>query len=475
MSVGQLAWEKAPWIIFAAALLPRVALILALPPTPETFYDEPGQVATSLSERGQFADPYAVPTGPTAHVAPLMPVILALLIKVLGNVDSAWLASRLLECVVIALFAALLPSVAARFGLSRRAGIVAGVVAALPTFLWVETNGKFETTFTLLATTLLVAFTAHRLAHNRLFGTARSWALIGVAWGTGVLITPTLLPVLVALLVYGLFSRDDNRRLLPRQAAAALGAAAIVFVPYSIERSVRLGGPVLVRSNFGLELFLSNNDRADARYLQNMEPGRSMLRYHPLAQRREAMRVRTMGEGAYNALLQRRAMVWIASHPARFARLTSARVKEFWFPTSNSGLKTAFLWGVAIAGIGWLVSLARGRDPERAALARAWLVAMFAYSLVHYVIQADVRYRYPIQGLLLLATSAGALELLQRRRRPPLRVDVRHDSREQPSRAPHPPVERPERVPVHAEGQLTEGAPRDVTERPRESESPPLT
>ena len=474
MSVGRLARENVAWIIFAAALLSRVALILALPRTAETFYDEPGQVAISLSERGQFADPYVTPTGPTAHVAPLMPVILALFIKIFGNVEAAWLASRLLECVVIALFAALLPSLAERFGLGRRAGIVAGFVTALPTFLWIETNGKFETTYTLLATTLLVAFTAYRLTHNDLFGTTRSWALIGAAWGLGVLITPLLLPVLLALIAYGLVFRVHNARLSPRQAAAALAAAALVFGPYSIERSVTLGAPVVVRSNFGLELFLSNNDASKARFLDNMAPDGVMRRHHPLSRRREAMRVRTMGEGAYNAMLQRRAIAWIVRHPVHFARLTLARAKEFWFPTSNSGLKTAFLWGVAIAGIAWLVSLARGSDPERATLARLWLLALFTYSLVHYVIQADVRYRYPIQGLLLLATSAGAMELFQRRRRP-ARVDVRQDSSEQAiRRVPPPPIERPERVPVHAEGQSNDAVSRDVSERPRQSESPPL-
>ena len=465
--------EKAAWIIFAAALLSRVALVLALPPTTETFYDEPGLVAISLSERGQFADPYATPTGPTAHVAPLMPLILAFFIKIFGNVETAWLASRLLECVVIALFAALLPSLAERFGLGRRAGIVAGIIAALPTFLWIETNGKFETTYALLATTLLVVFTAYRLTHNQLFGSTRSWALIGAAWGLGVLITPMLLPVLIVLVLCGLFLGNDGR-LRPKQAAAALIAAALVFVPYSVERSLTLGGPTLVRSNFGLELFISNNDLAEPRYLENMERGKSMLRYHPLAQRREAMRVRTMGELAYNAQLERRAVAWIASHRTRFTRLTMVRAKEFWFPTSNSALKTAFLWGVAIAGIAWLVSLARARDPERATFARLWLVSLLAYSLIHYVIQADVRYRYPVQGLLLLAASAGAVELFQRRRRLPLRIDVRHDSGEQAIvRAPHPSVERPERVPVHAEGQPLD-ATTDVTPRKPESDSRPL-
>jgi hypothetical protein len=99
---------------------------------------------------------------------------------------------------------------------------------------------------------------------------------------------------------------------------------------------------------------------------------------------------------------------------------------------------------------------------------------LFAFSLIQYVIQADVRYRYPLQGLLLLATSAGAVELFQRRRRPPEPIAVRHPSSEQRiRRAPHPPVERPERVPVHAEGQPVDAAAPDVAERMPHSDTQP--
>jgi hypothetical protein len=177
-----------------------------------------------------------------------------------------------------------------------------------------------------------------------------------------------------------------------------------------------------------------------------------------------------MGEGPYNLRLQRQAIAWIVTHPARFARLTIERLKEFWFPTSNSAIKTAFLWSVAIAGLTWLVAHARARDSDRATLARFWLVALVAYSLVHYVIQADVRYRYPVQGLLLLATSAGAVELLRKRRRVPL-PDVRRMPSDLPVALPERPLERPERVPVHAERRPNDAAVRNG-DRPKRPVDP---
>lgn len=442
MSV-RVAQKNAGWIIFAAAFISRAILVLTTGGTSETFYDEPGQVAISLSQSGHFANPYIEPTGPTAHVAPLMPVLLSVFIRAFGDVDRAWLASRLLQCLVMAFFAGLLPVLAERFGLSRRAGIVAGLTAVLPAFLWVETNGKFETAYTLLATTVLVVFTAHRLTHNQLFGTTRSWALIGAAWAAAALIAPTVLPIFLALVASGLLSRSEHR-LRARQALATLASAALVVAPYSINRSLALHGPVLVRSNFGLELFLSNNDNATPRFQDNMAPGHAILLYHPLAQRHEAVRVRMLGEVRYNRMLRRRAIAWIATHPAGFARLTSWRLKEFWFPTSNSILKTAFLWSVTVVAVAWLVAQARGAGRDSARLARLWLVALVAYSLVHYVIQADVRYRYPIQGLLVLATSAAVVDVVEKQRRRRRKVLARAASDEPKVTAPAAPVGRPE-------------------------------
>ena len=80
-----------------------------------------------------------------------MPLLLAALIKLFGSTDSAWFASRILTCAVVALHAALLPpTLADKLGLGRCVGVLAGGVAALPLFLWIETNGRFETPYLLL-------------------------------------------------------------------------------------------------------------------------------------------------------------------------------------------------------------------------------------------------------------------------------------------------------------------------------------
>jgi hypothetical protein len=413
------------WVLFGAALLPRLVLVLREPQSGETFFDEPGMVAYSLSHGEGFSNPYGGPTGPTAHVAPFVPMLLAFFIKVLGNTDAAWLASRIVACAIVALHSALLPTISERVGLGRPVGIFAGLVAAVPLFLWVETNGRFETPYLLLATTVLVTTTAYWLAPSQAERSVRKWALLGLGWGFGVLLTPTLLPVMLALLTLGVLpALSAGRRLRLRQAGAALAGAMLVFMPYSIDRSARLGAPVLVRSNFGLELFLSNNDAAHPRFLDNMADTAVMRRHHPLLRRREAIRVRSMGEGAYHTMMRQQATDWIASHPQRFASLTGSRIAQFWFPTANHFIKTLYLSGLTVFGLGWLLVVAVRRSDRRRSLARFVLAALISFSLIHYVIQADVRYRYPLQGLLLLAACACAVDVMRRVGRSWLASDV---------------------------------------------------
>jgi hypothetical protein len=45
---------------------------------------EPYLIATSLADKGTYADAFGSGTGPSAHTAPLLPMILLLIIRVVG-------------------------------------------------------------------------------------------------------------------------------------------------------------------------------------------------------------------------------------------------------------------------------------------------------------------------------------------------------------------------------------------------------
>src|SRR5580698_2305643 len=94
----------APWILFWAGFLVRVAYItLAHTYRIRVFQDhfqfgwEMGRVGRALATGYGYADPFVGHTGPTAWVPPLYPLMLAAVFKVFGvyTAASAWVVLTL--------------------------------------------------------------------------------------------------------------------------------------------------------------------------------------------------------------------------------------------------------------------------------------------------------------------------------------------------------------------------------------------
>src|SRR5512135_219656 len=172
--------RRAFLLIFTLALVLRLGLLVfGLVPRARIVPGaslEPEAVAASLVRDGRFADPYAVPTGPTAHVPPLHAAGLAAILALLGATAAAGWVKWLMVFAACAAVYASLPSLAVRLGLPRRAGVVAGVAGAL-IVTWPEELEPFVA----LALLLLVA-----AFHRRWSAPAPSPAasfLLGIAAG----------------------------------------------------------------------------------------------------------------------------------------------------------------------------------------------------------------------------------------------------------------------------------------------------
>src|SRR5512141_2188153 len=88
-------------------------------PSPER---ELGAIARALVESGQFADPYRIPTGPTAHLPPIPPMIVALIYYLFGNRWQAGYVFAGFIFMTSSLTYAMLPWIADRLGAGRPAG-----------------------------------------------------------------------------------------------------------------------------------------------------------------------------------------------------------------------------------------------------------------------------------------------------------------------------------------------------------------
>jgi hypothetical protein len=393
--------SKAPWplLIFAAAFTIRIALIVHNRSIGEPLgHTEAFNVARSIAEHGIFANPYeTAETGETAHVAPLFPFALSLLMRLLGTGGALAVAVHIITVAAASALYALFPALAEAFFGNRKIGIWSGLVgASLPFHLWLESAGIHESVYTGLAIAIL--FLQASRWPKRGIPEFRDCVRFGVGWGIAGLLSPTVLPVAAAILMLWL-GCWGLRKAFARVALAAL-CCGVVILPWIVRNYFVLGSASLIRDNLGLELSVSNND--DASPLMDANYASHKFR-HPFVDREEGREMKTMGETAYYKTRLASAKLWISENPSRFLSLTSIRIREFWFTSMNYRLKSVFNGVLVVLAMAGLVMFCRSGRQETLLLVLLWAV----YPIPFYVVQIDPRYRYPIDwSIWLLAAFA---------------------------------------------------------------------
>jgi len=407
---------KASVVVFLLAAAVRLTLIFGFHHY-EIGRPEPIRIAISLAADGSFANPYKVPTGPTAHVAPLYPALIAPLYVAWGNTARADLARFALNALAASVEYALLPFVAGALGLGVWTGILAGLGGALiPLHLWPECMGDFETTWVALflevATILFARFLrAPRLDWKR---AARG----GLLWGAGLLLSPNVLPVLIGFCAIGAWKLRPSAALAGRWLAVFCAGAFLVVAPWLIRSYVQLGGLFLVRDNFGLELFISNRDGALPQAADNCQSA-GFRAGHPSCSPAAARQIQRHGELAFEREKLRQALGWIWRNPQRFASLTAERVWTFWFPWTPR-FRWA-LWTVSVAGFAGLMWLFR--CSRLAAVVLGTVLA--GYSGVYCLISNALRYEHPVWWIQVLLIGWSVHMVLLRRLTESARAGVR--------------------------------------------------
>jgi len=403
-----LAGRRPPARAFALVFLLSFAVrsaFLASPMIPRRYVmpetqSELGRVASTLALTGRYADPYLLPTGPTAHPVPLATGLVALIYRLFGFTLTAGFVRCFVSIAAYSLMYSMMPWVAGRCGMGATAGLIGGTAGAL---------------FPLWSAGEVVGWSAAEPCAAILLGMvmgalARRWSVpgrqlpvafaVGVGFGVAFHFAPALLLVMLGYLVFELLWRRDRPRW--NGAAVLLLGAALACAPWAWRNWSVFGEPFFVRSNFGLELRLANHDGADADIdVLDAREGHAMR--HPGCNREEAEKLRDLGEMEYMRRARHDAFSWIRSHPGDFARLTVARVIHFWFGPVRRPLDAApfaLLTVLALLGIRrtWPTLTA----PQRAVL----LVPLATFPLVYYVVVYMSNYTVPVAWILFLFAGA---------------------------------------------------------------------
>jgi hypothetical protein len=390
--------------VFLLAFAVRLGLMLVTKSYLSHEYSEIVLVAMSLAQGRGFANAFGN-TGPTAHMSPVYPFLLSLLYRRFGTGIRGEIAQEVVSCFFASLTWALIPLLGEICQLDRRVGITAAVIGAVLTINhWVESKGSSEAALAGLACVLVFMLFMKRW-YSQDFS-ARAAFYTGVLCGLCVLVTASLASIIAGLLLSGylIFSLASSplRRSLGRNylrfCFIVVALIVVTLFPWALRNYRVLGGFVWTRSDFPLEVWVSNNNYAGPNMKHNEQVG---YRYHPSMSAEQRAMIRSMGELPYQRMVRGEVMLWIKSHPGRFIWLTLQRIFYFWFPEMKRPVQTLALALITLASIPGLIFLLMRKQ----LLGYGLLTVMLTYPLVYYIVESHPRYVYPIQWTLYLLAA----------------------------------------------------------------------
>ena len=396
-------------VVFAYAL--RMGLLYywwALGPLPINDFlpygYELGRVASSIAAGHGFSSPLRlVDTGPTVWFTPIYPYFVAGIFKIWGIFTFK---SRLVVETTNCAFASL--TIFPIYGIARRSFGKAVAVGAswgwvlFPTSLMFPITWIWDTSVAALFMALIFwATVSMKDAKTRL-----AWAGYGALWATGVLINPSMLSLFPFLAGWAAWrARGDSLPWLRLAAAAGL-AFTLFMIPWTVRNYRVFGKFIVLRSNFGLEFWLGNNPDV---------PDTWSPWLHPDDSREEAEKYRKMGEIAYMAEKNSKALSFIRQHPADTLNFTFRRFLNTWLAVTDSPVDdwSSYPWyfrGFVVLNLlfsifTWLgVLFARRMKSE---YTFAYLTTLLIFPLVFYITHSSARYRFPIDPMMMVLAAYG--------------------------------------------------------------------
>jgi dolichyl-phosphate-mannose-protein mannosyltransferase len=378
---------------------------------PASFAQETGSIAYALATGKGFSSPFRRETGPTAWLTPVYPLLVAGVFRVFG------IFTRVSFFAVVLLNAAFSAAVCVAIFIAgkRIAGLGAASAAAwlwaiFPNAVMVPFEWVWDTALSALLGAAIFWATL-KVSESRRW---RDWCAYGLLWGFTLMTNPALGSLLPFLLGWAAFRAKREMQFRdPKPALTALGIAILCCVPWTVRNYVVFHRLIPLRSNFPLELYIGNNENYATR--QFVYPPK-------ITKERELLRYLRIGETAFMDEEERKALEFMRAHPAIVLQLSGKRFVAFWtglanpvdaFLTTDSLLVRVLLVCNTAAGIGGLLGIA----------VLLWKRSVYAfpaasypvvYPAVYYLTHPNLRYRHPIDPVVLLLVAIAAVSLVKK-------------------------------------------------------------
>jgi len=379
-------------LIFFLGFGIRMRSLMEIPPEyliPNTDW-ELGAIAISLVKTGQFANPYMVQTGPTAHLPPLYPIIFAFIYHLFGLTARAGYVSMGFIITTNSIMYAILPWLGVKFGLPGQAGLIGGLAGAF----MVEWSAHGEGLTGIFLGLILVAFLKRWSGRQHsVFGSL----LLGIGIGATFHLQPVLFATVLGCLAFEIWWQKGQEKFV--FTIVLIAGIVLACVPWTWRNYSVFHEFFFIRSNLGLELRMGNHDDAVAamEVMDITQPGA-----HPRTHIQEALKLRNLGEVIYMQQALDETLNWIRNNPGKFLKLTGLRFTHFWFGPLHQPMTVFYITMLTILAL--LGSRRIYSDlslPERMVV----LIPLITYPVIYYFVPYMPRYRTPIDWILLILAS----------------------------------------------------------------------
>jgi hypothetical protein len=393
-----------PWFIAAVALLLRLLYLVyrahLIPPevlASAPFENEVGNVAAALAQGHGFCCVFRQPTGPTAWVAPIYPLLLAAIFKIFGVFTlAAFYAAVAVNSLFSSLACLPLYAVARRIGGPSAAVLAAWLWAIFPAGIIIPYAWIWDTSLSAFLATLLLWCTLQFAGSYRL----RDYVIYGLVWAFALLTNPSLGALLPFLLGWMLFRSSAPPALKLKLASAALAPILLCCLPWMVRNYAQFHRFIPLRSNFAFEFWSGNNEIFDP----NSRAVNRITRYE------QTRLYASMGENGFFDDKWHKAIKFVRSNPTLYLQLCGRRVVATWlgsespwhdFRHADSSLARFLLSFNALTFLAMLFGLARlllQRSAYLFPLASFPLVFPIAFYLAH----TSLRHRHPCDPVVAL-------------------------------------------------------------------------
>jgi 4-amino-4-deoxy-L-arabinose transferase-like glycosyltransferase len=392
--------RNARWLmlILIVALFLRLGYVLTLEPS-IIWNDgqEYQRLALSLVENLSYLAPDGLPT---ANWPPGYPIFLAVF-------GPGVTSTRLLQAFIGTLSVLLAYGVARQFYGRRKALLAAALLAVYPLHVFVA--GVYSSV--VLQILLVVAIVKLVLSAIE-EGSRLKAALAGLLGGAATLTSVSVLPALCLTVVW--FVCEDRTRRGVRLAILFLLPLLIVIGSWTVRNYYQLGSPILVSSNGGYNFWLGNYPGTKATTGNRHVEGRD--------EERDAIEAAHSNEAERDLAYFRAAIENIQADPGRFLALSFSKGLNLWrlYPSPMSmpldfkkKLFSVLSYGLLLPFcLYWLF-----RNLRRNRGVRLVFLFFLAYTLLHAVIFSKVRFRLPLDTLVVLMAVGGIGDIAKKLRR----------------------------------------------------------